>query len=233
MELLNVFKMEIFKNINDRTNLIIMGILLVLNTVGGISVRNAVMSRHGFGLGETMATVFGFSIFATVVFLFAYPYQLARMDYKNKVMSLMIASGVSRVQYYFVKTGATLLFSLASFILLVLIPFTIVGEVNLADFHFVFNDPMDIVVALSVFSSAFFILMTSVILMKGRASTIFVFIGLNWLSSLILSPIMRTLFDVGWNSPDSAWRAMYLTNHLIIIVIFGLLGVLAIRKQDL
>ena len=223
MDLLNVFKMEIYKNLNDRINLLIMGVLLVLNTLGGLSLRNTVMSVTGIGFNQSMATLFGFSVFTTMVFLFVYPYQLARADYKNRVMSLMIASGVSRVQYYFVKIGATLLFSLSSFILLILVPFMIVGEINLADFHFVFNDFGDAMTALIMFSSTFFVLMTAVILAKGKASTIFVFIGLNWLSTLILSPITHGLF--GSNS--------YLATNLVSIVVFGLIGVLVIRKQDL
>ncbi|MCL2560235.1 MAG: hypothetical protein FWE07_07075 [Turicibacter sp.] len=123
MDLWNVFKMELFKNLYDRTNIIIVVTLMMMNIIGGFSVHNAGWDSAVGGLFFITGLL---SFAASFAFLFFYPYQLARVDYKNKVMSMIIASGVSRVQYYFVKIGSILLFWIGSVIVLAIIPLIIV-----------------------------------------------------------------------------------------------------------
>ncbi|MCL2857892.1 MAG: hypothetical protein FWE19_09315 [Oscillospiraceae bacterium] len=228
MRLWNVFKMELFKNWQDRTSLIIMLAFMAVNIMGGFMLSSG-------GWSASAIFPFSFSVLASLAFLFVYPYQMARIDYKNKVMSLLIASGVSRVQYYFVKVGATLIFSLLSFMLIAILPLFIVmlAEEGMSFavefFNFVFEiDAVTFGIIIFTWLSAFSILMTSVIISRGRGFTIFVFLGLYFLTSQI------ALFFHGgrsvWWNPD---YAAIIVQHIITIIVMGLIGILILRKQDL
>ena len=170
-----------------------------------------------------------------MIFLFVYPYQMARIDYKNRVMSLLIASGVSRVQYYFVKIGATLIFSLLSVLLIVIMPLFVVFlieegiSVAVEMFNVVFEiDPVTFGIILLTWLSAFSILMTAVIISRGRGFTIFVFLGLYFATSQIAA-----IFQGGgsiWWRPD--YTSIIIT-QLITMLVMGLIGILVLRRQDL
>lgn len=221
MKLWNVFKMEVFKNLHDRTNIIVMFILMVINTIGVIAIEN-----HQWRNAPNLFVILGWlSLVCSYAFAFIYPYQMARVDYKNKVMSMMIASGVSRVQYYFVKIGTTLLFWLASVIILAVIPLSI--AFSFTDFFFNFEGFWSVFTYLL---SLFFILMTSVILMKGKGVTIFVFFGFWALTAALTSTLFTPLLM--W-SPPSAWELTFIMGNLFTMFIFGLIGILILRKQDL
>lgn len=235
MSLWNMFKMELFKNIKDRANLVLMLVLMGLNILGGVVISNQNWWRAPNAFDEMMIILFAASVFASAVFLFLYPYQMARTDYKNKVMSLLIASGVSRVQYYFVKVGATLIFSFLSIILLVIAPLLIVllsHDMSLAleFFHFTFElDLLAIGGFLFTWLGFFFMLMTAVIISRGRGYTIFVFLGISIASSQLML-IFRSMFGI------SMWQTTNTTmfvESLITMAIMGLIGILVIRKQDL
>ena len=239
MKLWNVFRMEIYKNLNDRANLFIMLVLMCLNIIGGVIISNQNWGfREPSGFEIMMIWLFVFSILCTVAFLFIYPYQMARTDYKNNVMSLMIASGVSRVQYYFVKIGATLLFSLLSVTFLVIVPLFIILIVNgdiatafeFADFHWDLSD-IGIVLALLItgWLSTFSTLMTATIMTKGRGITFFVFFGLSIAASQIAIIIQRRLGINVWQVNHVATIVQY----LVTMTVMGLIGILILRKQDL
>ena len=230
MSLGNVFKMELFKNWQDRTNLIVMLAFMGVNTFGGLSMVTRSMSA--------MAVLpFSFSIVGSLVFLFVYPYQMARIDYKNRVMSLLIASGVSRVQYYFVKIGATLIFSFLSFLLIAIVPTFVValvdGGISVAlgifDFVLELDEAMLVLsVAILTWLAVFSILMTSVIISRGRGFAIFVFLGLYFATSQIAAAFHRGS-NMWWNPDYTA----IIIQQLITIVVMGLIGILVLRKQDL
>jgi len=228
--------MEIFKNLHDRISLFVMIILTCLNIIGGLVVSNQRWMRTPSVVEESMMWLFVLSVFATAVFLFIYPYQMARTDYKNNVMSLKIASGVSRAQYYFVKVGATLLFSFISFTLLAILPIVIVliatGGIEVA--------PADVYIELGeagaafgviIFGwlSTFFTLMTSVIIARGKGYTIFVFFGISIASSQIMN-IVRGLLGFQWWDMDTT---IMLIQHLFTIIVVAVIGILILRRQDL
>ena len=227
MSLLNVFKMELFKNIQDRVSLVVMLVFMVVNMLGGFMIASQSWSA-------IMVLPFGFSFFGTMVFLFVYPYQMMGIDYKNKVMSLLIASGVSRVQYYFVKVGATLLFSFLSLVFIVFLPLLIVLMTHdmsaaLEFFNVIFEiDAVTFAIITFTWLSAFSILMTSIIISRGRRFTIFVFLGLYFVTSQI------AFF---FNNNRSIWwhldYAAIIIQHIITIVVMGVVGILILRKQDL
>jgi len=235
MKVWNVFKMELFKNMHGRANWVLMLSFMLVNIIGGIVISNHNWFRAPSALESMMGLLFSFSVFGTVIFLFMYPYQMARIDYRNKVMSLLIASGVSRVQYYFVKVGATLLFSLLSIILLVILPLLIVLSVHsmrlvIEFFNFYFEiDVATIGIILFAWLSTFSMLMTAVIISRGRRFTIFVFLGLSIAASQ-LAIMIRAMFGGPW------W---YINNtatfvqHLVTMALMGLIGILVLRKQNL
>jgi len=234
MKLWNVFKMELFKNIHDRTNLLLMLAFMLVNTIGGLVISNQIWFREPGALEGMIALLFSFSVFGTSIFLFIYPYQMARVDYRNKVMSLLIASGVSRVQYYFVKVGATLLFSLLSIVLLVILPLLIVLSTHnmrlaLEFFHFSFEiDPATIGLILLGWLSTFSTLMTAVIIVKGRGVSIFVFLGLLFASSQVALLFHAALGSHLWGNATATFM-----QHLITIAAMGLIGILVLRRQNL
>lgn len=233
MKSFNLLKMEIYKNLNDTVNLFLIGLFMILNLIGGTSLRMQFFSGN-YNWGP-LSMLFIFSFLGSIIFLFVYPYQLARVDYKHKVMSMTIASGVTRIQYYFVKIGATLLFSLLSFICMILLPLIFVGGIDFAlvDFQIDVATLGDILFILISYLSSFFILMTAVILVRGRGSTIFVFLGLSWISSFIMSIILNPIFNIGNLSTLEQINRVGITNNIITIILFGLLGVFLIRKQNL
>ena len=222
MKLWNVFKMEVFKNLYDQTNILVMLILMAMNILGGLSIEN-----HRWSEMPGLLVILGWlSIVCSFAFVFIYPYQMARIDYKNKVMSMIIASGVSRVQYYFVKIGTILLFWLASVILLAVIPTAIVTRFT--DFFISFDGFW---VVSTYLLSLFFMLMTSVILVKGKGVTIFVFFGLWALTTALSFNLLETLDSIFWNI--NSWELLLTVGNLMVILIFGLIGILILRKQDL
>lgn len=242
MSLWNVFRMEIYKNIHDRASLFIMLVLMCLSIISGIFITNqnwmVLRGQLEVGIEIMLIWLFVFSILGTAAFLFIYPYQMARTDYKNNVMSLMIASGVSRIQYYFVKIGTTLLFSFFSMIFLVILPLLIIliinGEViNAFEFADIYWDTSDTGVTLGLiitgWLSAFSTLMAAVIITKGRGATFFVFFGLSIATSQ-LAFIVQILLGINrWQVTNT----FTIIQNLVTMVIMGLVGILILRKQDL
>lgn len=224
MSLSNVFKMELYKNWHDRASLVIMLVLMGVNTFFGLSIVNGSASALAF-------IPFSFSIMGSSVFLFIYPYRMARVDYRNRVLSLLIASGVSRTQYYFVKVGATLIFSLLSVILIVFVPIIIVGGLDalISAFDFlVMLDASIYAVILVSWLSTFSILMTSVIISRGKGYTIFVFFGISLLTSII-TEILFGHNNFWWTIDVSR----IIVQHILITAVMGIIGILVLRKQNL
>lgn len=239
MKLWNVFRMELFKNINDRISLLIMLILMCFNIIGGLVFANTHWFVRMPSAFEIMVLlVFGFSVFGSFIFLFLYPYRMARTDYKNNVMSLIIASGVSRVQYYFVKTGSVLLFSFMSITQLLFLPLIIVGIVtngfNIAtEFVYITLDIGEIFSTVGImflnWLSLFSVLMTSVIMTKGKITTIFVYFGISIVASLLFSTIQAIIGIHPWETN----HAFTTFRHVVTIGVLAFIGILVLRKQDL
>jgi len=128
-----------------------------------------------------------------------------------------------------------LLFSLLSIILLVILPLLIVLSVHsmrlvIEFFNFYFEiDVATIGIILFAWLSTFSMLMTAVIISRGRRFTIFVFLGLSIAASQ-LAIMIRAMFGGPW------W---YINNtatfvqHLVTMALMGLIGILVLRKQNL
>jgi len=235
MKLWNIFRMEMFKNINDKMNLIVMVVLACINTIGGLILSNLSLFREPTGFETAMLLLFAFSVLASVLFLFIYPFQMLRRDYKNKVVSLMLASGVSRIQFYFVKIISTLLFSFLSITAVVIVPLFIVLLTNnmavaLNFFGISFEIDFGIVFILLLgWLSSFVTLMTSVIITKGRGVAIFAYFGINITESQI-NMIFQNIFNVGIFDLNITYLIF---QSLISILIISSIGIFVLRKQDL
>ena len=239
MSLWNVFRMEMFKNLHDRTNIFVIIVLMCVNIIGGLVVSDLVINNTWMwsvnmsAFQEAVLLVLVFSVIASAAFMFIYPYQLSRVDYKNNVMSLMIASGVSRVQYYFVKIGATLIFSFASFLLVVFIPLVIATRgvaltgLTLLDIEFDLSFGLFLIAWLSMF----FMLMTAVIIVKGKWVAIFVYFGLSIATSIVFN-ILQGILGIDWWD-RAAMNTFSIFQYLSTIVVFAVIGILVLRKQDL
>jgi len=123
VKLKDIFKMEMYKNFTDKPYLIMIGILAAAWAV--VVIADSVFSISIFGNSTFNNIVIMLAVFAgiaTTIFVFVYPFHLLRVDYRHKVLSLMIASGVARVEYYFVKVGATVLSCLIVAIVILVVP---------------------------------------------------------------------------------------------------------------
>jgi hypothetical protein len=225
--------MEMYKNFRDKPYLIMIGFFTISLTILSLFVFTGdffttLIQTHNM---PTFLTVFliillVFTFLGILVFALLYPFHLLNLDYKNKVMSLMFASGVSRTKYYFVKIGATILtcYLATAVIALPLMLSTESGEI----LAFMMRNILAIVQWVVV-------MMVAIILTKGSVAGLFLFIGLNLAISIIHLTIrlvvfpsqVFTLYD-GFTSGIGTYLMTFIT-----IVIFGFLGILLLRRQDL
>jgi ABC-type transport system involved in multi-copper enzyme maturation permease subunit len=117
--------MELYKNRNDNTYVLIIGILMAmtaLSTFLGIGMIEGTFDSNQTNFMTIFILLMVFNVIGMWAFSLLYPFRLLNVDYNNKVMGLIFASGVSREKYYFVKVGATLLSCIiATFLILFII----------------------------------------------------------------------------------------------------------------
>ena len=246
MELKNIFKMEMFKNRNDVPYLWVITILTAMAAVA--SVLGVVIIENFSSLDDmpmlyileillAVFTVIGLGIFSLL-----YPFHLLNIDYKNKVMSLIFASGVSREKYYFVKISATILTCLIAMFVILFIPmvtFLIVYPevfVNMMQHFFEEFTVLDIVpfvlMALFSFLAYYVMLTTAVIITKGKVAGIFLYFGFSFAVSIIQGMFS---FPLILSMENNIHSYFYLTTvySIIQIVVFVLIGLQVLKKQDL
>ena len=248
MELKDIFKMEMFKNWNNKPYLLVIAILAAMAAVAtfmGIAMIEGIIDYDNMGWWLLflipLITFFGLGL---MTFSLLYPFHLLNVDYKNRVMSLIFASGVSREKYYFVKIGATILTCLIALSVILFIPvvmFLVVYPEQFVSVIRFFVEGFATGDIIPLFISLFFstlaslvILTTSVIITRGKVAGIFLYFGflfaLSTLQWTILLPVF--VFDSG------NFDFNYLTNlgtlfSIAQIVGFALLGLYVLRKQDL
>ncbi|MCL2560236.1 MAG: hypothetical protein FWE07_07080 [Turicibacter sp.] len=71
------------------------------------------------------------------------------------------------------------------------------------------------------------------IVTKGRSSAIFVFFAFSGLTNTLMTMIRGAFGINAWNTSTSAWQTIMVTDNLLTIVIFAVIGILVLRKQDL
>ena len=236
MELGHIFKMEMYKNFRDKPYLIMIGIFTISVTILSLFVVSEdfffnlfhlLGERHAPFLTAFLLLLTVFTVLGLLVFALLYPFHLLNLDYKNKVMSLMFASGVSRTKYYFVKIGATIL-SCYIVAAVILLPLMLSTE-SAVIMEFMFRNILAIVQWVVV-------MMVAIILTKGSFSGIFLFIGLNLGIGILELILVFALFPVrslmAFGPVTTSGIPINLMT-LIFIVAFGFLGVFLLRRQDL
>jgi hypothetical protein len=241
MELKDIFKMELYKNCNDKQYLFVVAILAMMAALSTFLfiVRMEVGSVFMSDTHTWFYIILVFTVLGYFVFSLLYPVHLLNVDYKNKVMSLIFASGVSRIKYYLVKVGATAITYLLATLAIALIPgimFLVVYQeafvelMRLAINEFSIADIAPFVLS-SIFGLLLYIVMlaTSVIITKGKVAGIFLFFLFLFLTSTISNIFIKPFSYY-------AVSGMFYTSvisSIICICIFSAIGVYVLRKQDL
>jgi len=230
MELKDIFKMEMFKNSNDRSYLIVIAILTGMAAAASLS---SVMST-GFMIKLPLIV---FTILGLGIFSLLYPFHLLNTDYKNRVMSLIFASGVSREKYYFVKIGATILTCFIAMFIILFVPilFSFFYPNFFVGIMQGLIEKIEILPAILGFLAYIITLTTSVIITKGKISGIFLFFGFLFLLSIIQSTILFSvvvpLLEKGGN--ESLFYHFSSAFSIVQIVLFVLISLFVLRRQDL
>ena len=246
MELKNIFKMEMYKSRNNKPYLWVIAILTAMAAVAtflGIAMIEDKIASDG-GVFALLITLITFVIIGLAVFTLLYPFHLLNVDYKNKVMSLIFASGVSREKYYFVKISATIINCLIATFVILLIPMVtfllfypqtfveimqnIIKEFSIAN--------IATFVTMAIFSllGHYVMLTTSVIITRGKVGGIFLFLGFSFAISTIRS-VMSTVMILSMNEIkdiNTFFNAVTVLS-ILQIVVFAFIGLRVLRKQDL
>ena len=243
MKLKDIFRMEMYKNRNNKPYLLVIAILTVMaatSTFLGISME----IRMPLGNFFTMLMIF--TVLGVAVLSLLYPFHLLNVDYRNKVMSLIFASGISREKYYFVKIGATILTCFIATLVILFIPAITYLVVYPEEFVKVMREFIEnfallniapfVLKAIFALFAYFVTLTTAVIITKGKVSGIFLFIGFYFAVSLFRSIVTlpfayASVFSENYSVNSSFYVATAFS--IIQIVVFALIGLAVLRKQDL
>ena len=244
MELKNIFKMEMYKNRNDKPYLLVIAILTVMAAI--VSIVGVSMIETSYDNMSTLYVIeillIGFTVIGFGIISLLYPFHLLNVDYRNKVMGLIFASGVSRGKYYFVKISATILTCLIATLVILFIPIVTFLLVYPEFFvkmmqqifkEFTISDILPFVLtALFSWLAYYVMLTTSVIITKGKVAGIFLFVGFSFALSSIQSMFtVPLLFSMGNNV--NFYFNLYTVFSIITIIAFVLIGLSVLKKQNL
>jgi len=244
MELKNIFKMEMYKNRNDKPYLLVIAILTVMAAVASIVGVSMIEASYDdtstlfvIEILLVVFTVIGFGIISLL-----YPFHLLNVDYRNKVMGLIFASGVSRGKYYFVKISATILTCLIATLVILFIPivtFLLVYPEVFVEMmqqifkEFTISDILPFVLtALFSWLAYYVMLTTSVIITKGKVAGIFLFFGFSFVLSTIQS-IFSVPFLFSIENNINFYFNMSTVFSIVKIIAFVLIGLNVLKKQNL
>ncbi|HBO48011.1 MULTISPECIES: ABC transporter permease [Pediococcus] len=239
-----IFKMELFKYLRDKYYLMATLILFGLNVIATIALLN--FDHLNSSLLVTSIVLAILLFVSNLIFLgIIYPFHLLAIDYKNRVLALMVASGVNRNKLFFAKIGAVILANIVvSFVLLVVPVATLIYQVgNLGGWDELFGEmgmlmvpqmiPLSINAILS-YIAGLFILMTSVIIVKGKTLSILLYFGFNMLVGVITS-FINTLFtsNSSFTQQFSGDTVASSVIEVIVILVFGFIALQGLRHQNL
>ena len=244
MELKNIFKMEMFKNRNDKPYLLVIAILAIMAAVASIVGVSMVKASYGdmskllvIEILLVIFTVVGFGIISLL-----YPFHLLNVDYRNKVMGLIFASGVSRGKYYFVKISATILTCLIATLVILFIPMVtfllVYPEVFVEMMQQIFKEftisdilPL-VLMALFSWLAYYVMLTTSVIITKGKVAGIFLYFGFSFALSVIESIFSAPLLFLVENNINTSFYISTVFS-IVKIIAFVLIGLSVLKRQNL
>jgi ABC-2 type transport system permease protein len=237
-----IFKMELYKFINDRKYLIIAGVLALLNmlfTIETITSLNSYSGATEFFSG-TMVIIY----FLSIIFLFIYPFHSLSQDYKNNVMALMMASGVNRAKLYFSKVCATALCSLGLLLVVVFVPFFLISlrfgelggiiDVILSIFspyaNLGLNQFLWLVKMLLSYVLMIVTINAAVTFTKGSVIAILLYLGL-WIVQLTFISAFNPITLYSFNIVSYILYGMFL--ELFLILLYGYLSIRQMQVQNL
>ena len=250
----NIFKMEFYRNFRDKNWLIVIGVMAILALIDSILIINLIgktvsgYSQNSAGTAVLVAlTIFftlalGLGIWA---FQIIYPFHLLSVDYSNKALGLMIASGVNRMTYYFIKLISTILSTLLALFTILIVPFFLILGVyvrQLSEFLSMISRSLSLssvwMVLLNSFAGALasiVVLFFVVIMTRGKFWGIFIYLGIAMGIGIILTILTSSINIVSADSQNmmSNTSLIGIIFSVVEIVAFGLLGLSLIRKQDL
>ncbi len=248
MRLRDIFKMEMYKNRNDKPYLLVIAILIAMTTIStfiGIGMIEGKIDLDNGGFLSAITLLIIFSVLGLFIFSLLYPFRLLNVDYKNKVMGLIFASGVSREKYYFVKISATILSCFIATFAILFIPavtflavyleeFVMAIQIIFADFRIADVFPFMLMLLFSLL--AYFVtLTTAVIITKGKIVGILLFFGFSFAVSTIQSTIGIPLMTISkfWEQGMNISFYLMTIFSIVQIIIFALIGLNVLKKQDL
>ncbi|MDR1680110.1 MAG: hypothetical protein LBR81_10120 [Prevotellaceae bacterium] len=240
--------MEIFKNRNDKAYIRIIAILTAMAAAASIiGIIMASTNNTNNVLIATEILLTTFTMIGIAIFSFLYPFHLLNVDYKNKVISLIFAGGVSRKQYYFVKIGATILSCLIAFFIILFIPIMIWLVAYPAEFTELIRNifrnfkPEDIssfmLASILGLIANIVMLTTAVIISKGKITGIFLYLAFSFIVSIVqgfFMPDNISLFMIN-NTDMEISQYFYQTAIFAVfqIIAFTFIGLRVLDKQDL
>jgi ABC-type transport system involved in multi-copper enzyme maturation permease subunit len=247
MELKNIFKMEMYKNRNNKPYLLVIAILTAMaaaSTFLGIAMMENKMANDG-EIHAILISLIVFTVLGLAVFSLLYPFHLLNADYKNKVISLIFASGVSREKYYFVKISATILTCFIATLVILFIPavtFLLVYPESFVEAmqqifkeFSIANITSFMLMAIFSWLAYYVMLITSVIITKGKMAGIFLFIGFSFAISTIrpVFSVPLLLSNIIENQGTNSYFNLNTVFSIIQLVVFVLIGLTVLRRQDL
>ena len=245
MELKNIFRMEMYKNRNNKPYLLVIAILTIMTSVStflGIAMIEDKIASDS-GVVSIMIPLIVFSALGIGVLSLLFPFHLLNVDYKNKVISLIFASGVSRIKYYFVKISATILTCFIAVLTIMFIPtvtfllvypelFVEIMRSIIENFT-ISNIVPFLLMAVCTLLAYFVTLTTAVIITKGKVSGIFLFFGFSFAVSIFQAMFYVPQifsFDHGSINADINVAIVF---SIVQIIVFALIGLNVLKNQDL
>ncbi|MDF7675688.1 hypothetical protein PT286_02920 [Neisseriaceae bacterium ESL0693] len=241
-----IFKMELFKFFKDKNFLLAAGILSILNIIATLSVIYDLEHAAAMHDMRGMLTfLFLMLLLTNSIFVFIYPFHLIGMDYKNKVMAIMVASGVNRKKLFFSKIGAVVLFMLILMLVLSFIPFLLhlfdlsqQGELHDFTERFILKMTYDYSSSglaffcwMMVYINIIIIIALSCILTQGRNLSVLIFIGLYTLNCTVIFILSNIPLVADFSS--TGLLIFQLLVAIILTGIFGYIGLKTLERQNL
>ncbi|MFC4651834.1 ABC transporter permease [Lactococcus nasutitermitis] len=249
----NIFRMEFYRNFRDKAWLIVtaclFGTTLLTAILGLIAIRQ--FKYEQFTTGVTLLDVITLTLLFFVLvgmwaFSIIYPFHLLSVDYSNKALGLMVASGVNRVTYYFIKIITTILSTLLAWVVILFIPVVLylgIYSKQFTEFATGFSHAFTLTTAWGALLNGLFgvfasiaILFFTVILTRGKFWGIFVYFGFTLVLGIVANSFSASMaLASGSSSNDVQGIVNYigLAFSIFKLVLFGLLGIFMIRNQDL
>jgi hypothetical protein len=252
MNALTVFKMELYKAFHDKPFITAAIALAIGNAIvsallfGVFRGPGLHASDSGLAVGVSILLVFALLLFiGTIIFSFLYPLRLFSLDYRNHVMSLMIASGVGRVNLYISKVFAVLIATMALILGMTLVPWLILfsnTDLLSSSLNMFMNMSVNglytviLMFFIFIFSTIATLvgLWTAVVMMKGKYISILVYWLMNLVFSVVSVPVtVMFTFTNGNSLTESSLSPISIVASLLRILVFGLIGIHVIKKQRL